>query len=140
MPLKTDAVEEPVLNLTPMIDIVFLLIIFFMIGTQFTEMERQFDIQLPTVTEAQPLTTLPDEIIISVAQDGRLSINGQARTMEEVERDLIAAQEHYADQAVLIRGDGQGPYQYVMDVLAVCHRAKINFVSLANRLKTEDEL
>ena len=62
MPLKTDTIEEPNLNLTPMIDIVFLLIIFFMVGTRFTEMERQYDIRLPTVSEALPLTNLPDEI------------------------------------------------------------------------------
>ncbi len=60
MPLKTGTVEEPKLDLTPMIDIVFLLIIFFMVGTQFTEMERQYDIKLPTVTDAKPLTNLPD--------------------------------------------------------------------------------
>ena len=139
MPLKTDTIDEPDLNLTPMIDIVFLLIIFFMIGTQFTEMERQFDIQLPTVSEAQPLTTLPDEIIINVSNDGGLVMNNRPRTMDELERDLIAARRNYADQAILIRGDGQGPYQHVMNVLAVCRRAKINFVSLANRLKPEDE-
>ena len=140
MPLKTDTIDEPALNLTPMIDIVFLLIIFFMVGTQFSEMERQYDIQLPTVSDAQPLTTFPDEIVINVSEEGGLSFNGRACTAEELERDLIAARENYKDQAVLVRGDGHGPYQYIMDVLAVCHRAKINFVSLANRLKPEDKL
>ena len=42
MPLKTEEIEEPVLNLTPMIDIVLLLIIFFMVGTKFSDAERQY--------------------------------------------------------------------------------------------------
>jgi biopolymer transport protein ExbD len=138
MPLKTDTIEEPHLNLTPMIDIVFLLIIFFMVGTQFTEMERQFEIQLPTVSDAQPLTNLPDEIVVSVRPDGEIRVNEQVKTLEQLETDLRAAKENYADQAVLIRGAGDGPYQYVMDVLAVCHRVKINSISLANRLKEEE--
>ena len=51
------------LQMTPMIDIVFLLIIFFMVGTQFTEQERQFDVQVPSVSDAPPLTSRPDEIV-----------------------------------------------------------------------------
>lgn len=139
MPLKAaETIEEPNLNLTPMIDIVFLLIIFFMVGTQFAELERQYDVQLPTVADAQPLTSLPDEIIINVRETGEISISGTELTLAELEAKLNAARENYADQAVVVRGDGTGPYQHVMDVLAVCYKAKINTVSLANRLKQTD--
>ena len=136
MPLKTEMTEEPILNLTPMIDIVFLLIIFFMVGTRFTETERQYDIQLPTVSDALPLTALPDEITVNVHSDGRLIINGDERTLEDLQTDLEVAKLNYPDQAVVIRGEGEGPYQHVMDVLTVCRRAKIGNVSLANRLNT----
>ena len=139
MPLKTDVIEEPNLNLTPMIDIVFLLIIFFMIGTQFKEMDRQFEVQLPTVSDAQPLSSLPNEIVINVGDSGELSVGGEVKTIEALEQELIAAQRNFADQAVVIRGDGRGPYQHVMDILAVCHRTKIHNVSLANRLKAEEQ-
>lgn len=137
MPLKTAAIEEPQLNLTPMIDIVFLLIIFFMVGTQFKEMEWQYSVELPTVSDAQPLTSLPDEIIINIRQDGEIQVNGKVWSLEKLEVDLKAAKKNYADQAVVIRGDAQGPYQNVMDVLAVCQRANIKIVSLANRLESE---
>ena len=139
MPLKTDTIEEPNLNLTPMIDIVFLLIIFFMVGTRFTEMERQYDIQLPTVSDAQPLTTLPDEITVNIRSSGEIQVNGQERTLDELEADLRQAKKNYADQAIVVRGAGTGPYQHVMDILAVCHRVRINNISLANRLKAEDQ-
>ena len=140
MPLKTaEVVEEPNLNLTPMIDIVFLLIIFFMVGTQFTASERQFDIELPTVSKAQPLTSLPDELVVNIKEDGSIQLGAQTKTLQELKADLIAARRNYPDQAVMIRGDGTGPYQNVMNVMAVCHRAQINRISLANRLKRETE-
>jgi len=134
MPLKIDTVEEPDINLTPMIDIVFLLIIFFMVGTKFTEMERQYDVKLPTVSDAQPLSNLPDEMILNVKSDGGIVLNDEQLTLDELQGKLELAKQNYADQAVLIRGDASGPYQHVMDVLAVCNRSKISFVSLANRL------
>lgn len=139
MPLKTDRIEEPHLNLTPMVDIVFLLIIFFMVGTRFAEMERQYDIQLPTVSIVQPLTALPDDIVVNVRSDGEIRLNNEAKTLDQLEAELVAAKKNYADQGVLIRGDREGPYQHVMDVLAVCKQAKINNVSLANRLQSEGQ-
>ena len=137
MPLKTGTVEEPKLDLTPMIDIVFLLIIFFMVGTQFTEMERQYDIQLPTVTDAKPLTNLPDDIIVNVQQNGDITVNGEKKNLTELESTLATARENFPGQSVVIRGDSTGPYQNVMNILEVCHRVKIRSVSLANRLRDE---
>ena len=137
MPLKTAAIEEPDLNLTPMIDIVFLLIIFFMVGTRFTEMEREFDVQLPAVSDAPPLTSLPDEIVVNLQTSGKLQVDGKQRSLKELETDLIAARKRYADQTVVVRGDGKGPYQNVVDVLAVCWRAGVG-VKVATRLNTEE--
>ena len=138
MPLKTHLDEQPTLNLTPMIDIVLLLIIFFMVGTKFSDAERQFEINLPTVSDAMPLTTLPDELVVSVSEKGELTLDSQPVTLAELQQELTTAAERYADQAVIIRGDAQGSYQNVMDVLAACHRAGLHNLSLANRLNRED--
>jgi len=137
MPLKTEAMEEPSLNLTSMIDIVFLLIIFFMVGTQFTDLERKYDVSLPTVSDAPPLSATPDEVVVNVSQGGGLVVAGRTRTLEQLESDLRTAQQRYADQVVLVRGDGRVEYQNVMNVLAACRRAKIRNISLGNRLKQE---
>jgi len=139
MPLKTADIEEPSLDLTPMIDIVFLLVIFFMVGTKFSDAERQFQIKLPTVSDALPLSELPDEIIVSVAESGELFLGEKLITLKDLEQELIVAHKRYNEQAVVVRGDAQGAYQNVMNVLAVCHRIGITNLSLANRLAGEGE-
>jgi len=134
MPLKTDSIEEPNLNLTPMIDIVFLLIIFFMVGTQFSELERELDVQVPSVAQAQPLVGLPDEIVVNIRRDGEIVLDTQVKSLEQLEQALVAARQRYKQQAVMIRGDAQVPYQHVASVLSACHRAEIQSVSLATQL------
>jgi biopolymer transport protein ExbD len=135
MPLKVEAVEEPALNLTPMVDVVLLLIIFFMVGTQFTEVEHQYDIELPTVSDAQPLTAMPDELVINVRRDGEVFLGDRNVSLEQLEQELRGAQARFARQAVVVRGDGIGPYQNVMTVLDVCRRARIVNIQLANRVE-----
>jgi biopolymer transport protein ExbD len=111
-----------------------------MLATRFAadeDAEQKFDVQLATAANARPLTALPDELVIHVAANGKVLLNGKLRTLRELEADLVKAKKNYADQSVMIRGEGQGPYQNVVDVLAVCDRAKINVVSLPVRVKSE---
>lgn len=135
MPLRTEEMEEPVLNLTPLLDVVLNLVIFFMLATQFTRPEHQYDIKLPTVSEARPLTATPDEIIVNVQKDGTITIGANRRSVNELEADLRLAQSRYADQLVVVRGDATGEYQHVMTVLNACRRARITNIQLANRLE-----
>lgn len=134
MPLKTDGIEEPNLNLTPMIDIVFLLIIFFMVGTQFSELEREFDVQVPQVSDAQPLTSRPDALVVHVRRTGEVTLGKNVVSSEQLFQRLTEARKKYQGQAVVVRGDAATTYQYIADVLATCHRAQIESVSLQTRL------
>lgn len=131
MPLRTESLEEPQLNLTPMIDIVFLLIIFFMVGTRFSEIEQQYDIELPTAAAVEPMTSRPDALVLNVARSGTVALNGEALSLSELQTRLEEARNSYPEQAVLIRGDGEGNYQSVVNVMDICHRAKIQKFSLA---------
>lgn len=137
MPLKVEPLEEPYLNMTPMVDVILNLLIFFMLGSRFAAEEQQVEIQLPTVSQARPLTAPPDEIVINVFADGHVVVNQKSVSASELEQMLVAARERYKDQAVLIRGDGKGDYQSVMDVLSICQKAEITKFSLATQLKNE---
>jgi len=137
MPLKVEPLEEPYLNMTPMVDVILNLLIFFMIGSRFVEDERQVDIQLPTVSHAQSLTAPPREIVINVYADGRMIVDQKPVSVESLENMLSDAHSKFADQAVLIRGDGKGSYQSIMDVLSICQKAKIHKYSLATQPKVK---
>lgn len=131
MPLRTDSLDEPSLNLTPMIDVVFLLIIFFMVGTRFSEIEQQFDVQLPTAAPMETMSRQPDPLILNVARSGQVALNGKSVSTDELRTQLLAAREAWADQPVLIRADGEGTYQAVIDVMNLCHQIRLRRFSLA---------
>ena len=133
MPLKTDTLEEPLLNLTPMIDVVFLLIIFFMVGARFTEEkhDQQFDVELPTASAVQTMSRAPDPLVITVYRSGRITIKDRELDQSQLVQELKAAKDAFVDQAVLIRGDGEGQYQAVIDVMNACHQVQIRKFSLA---------
>lgn len=137
MPLKTEPLDEPGINLTSMLDVVMLLIIFFMIGTRFSEEERQTDIQVPTVADNSALTGTPDEIVLNVAADGQITVKGQLQTSESLSALLKAAQAGFPNQGVIIRGDGRCPYQLIMDAFSACKEAGIRNISVAHLPKPQ---
>lgn len=139
MPLKTAPLDEPTINLTSMLDVVMLLIIFFMLGTQFKEEERQTDIKLPSVVDNSALTGQPDELVVNVSAAGQILFRGERKTNEELEAIMRAACAAFPNQAVIIRGDGSGIYQHVMDAMSACRRAGVRNLALAHRPKGESE-
>jgi biopolymer transport protein ExbD len=134
MPLKLEAIEEPALNLTPMLDVVLLLVIFFMVGTQFSEEESHFDIDLPSGRTVEAVTGGPDPIVIDVDREGTVHVGRRTLSLVDLERELNAARERFARQVVDVRGDRQGHYQHVITVLDICRNAGITNVRLAHRV------
>ena len=136
LPLVRQTEENTSINLTPMIDILFLLIIFFVVGTKFTDNERPFDVELPTVSEAPPLTSPPQELIVNISREGTLVLQGETLTDTELGQRLNEASVQYADQAVLIRGDQEIRYQRIAEILAICKQSGIQRISLGTRVRT----
>ncbi|MDY0165309.1 MAG: biopolymer transporter ExbD [Thermoguttaceae bacterium] len=138
MPLKTHLDEQPSLNLTPMIDIVFLLIIFFMVGTKFSELERKIGLRIPEVTDHGALTAAPERRVVNVYRDGRIELDQQAVTLDLLRHRLANARSQYAELGVLVRGDGMGPYQNVAAVLNACKQAGIRDLNLSVQIRPPD--
>lgn len=134
MPIKTHHDEQPTLNLTPMIDIVFLLIIFFMVGTKFTELERKLHLEVPSVSDTPNLSAAPEKKVVNVYRNGQVELDKQPVTLEELTTRLAAARSQYRDLGVLIRGDGATSYQAVASVLAACKRAGVTKVGASVRV------
>ncbi len=140
MPLKTHHDDLPSLNLTPMIDIVFLLIIFFMVGTTFSQMDAHIDLQIPEVSDSGTLTAPPERRVVEVHRDGRITLDDQVIRLDELVRHLAYARSQYADLGVLVRGDARGAFQGVAEVLHACKQAGIRELGISVRPTTEPAL
>lgn len=134
MPLKTQQDEQPTLNLTPMIDVVFLLIIFFMVATSFAELEHDIELELPEVASASAMTSAPKQRVVTVQADGEVALDGEAVSLVELTQRLNAARSQYPELSVVIRGDAACPFQHVAASLAACKDAKISELGITVRL------
>jgi len=134
MPLKTHLDEQPTLNLTPMIDIVFLLIIFFMVGTKFTELERKITLKVPEVVDRGTLSAAPEKRVVNVYRDGTITLDREPVTLDELLERLTAVRQQYADLGVLVRGDAKVEFQQVASVLNTCKQAGIRDLNISVRL------
>ena len=134
MPLKTQQDEQPQLNLTPMIDVVFLLIIFFMVATSFAEMERDIELELPEVAAASALTAAPKQRVVSVQAEGQISLDGEEVSLLQLTNRLRAARNEYPELSVVIRGDASVAFQHVAASLAACKEANVSDLGITVRL------
>lgn len=133
MPLKTHLDEEPTLNLTAMLDVMFLLIIFFMLGTRFIDEERKIGLHVPEVVDRGTLSAAPARREVNVYRDGAVTLDKKIVTLEQLTRQLAAARRQYSDLSVLVRGDAKGEFQNVAAVLAACKQAGIQDLGITVR-------
>jgi biopolymer transport protein ExbD len=134
MPLKTYQDEQPTLNLTPMIDVVFLLIIFFMVGTRFADNERKIKLELPVVGQVAALSSAPQQRIVHVLEDGNVKLEDRAVTLDQLTGELRSAKKQYADLSIEVRGDANGRFQNVAAVMAACRSAGIEDMAISVRI------
>ncbi len=126
MAVKMKRSSTLAINMTPMIDMVFLLLIFFLVATRFMQQERELDMSLPSASESRPLTAAPREIFVNIDQDGRFFIDGQYRLEEELEHVMRqSASNNPLTQAVVIRADRKADWQSVATAINVCKKVGI---------------
>jgi biopolymer transport protein ExbD len=120
------------LSLTPLIDVVFLLLIFFLVATRFEEEERELDIVLPQASEARPLIAQPKELFVNVTEAGRYFVSGELLSEAGLETALKQAwMNNPGRQRVIIRADGDSRTKHIATVMNLCNRAGIRDYSLA---------
>ena len=114
------------LSLTPLIDVVFLLLIFFLVATRFAQEDREIDVPLPDASEAMPLTIAPKELFINIDQDGKFLVNGQTLEADELEEVLVrAVTNNPVNQSVVIRSHKRAAVEYTVTAINLCKRAGI---------------
>ena len=116
------------LSIAPLIDVVFLLLIFFLVTSRFEKQERELDLELPEASQSVPITETPSEIVVNLGVDGQLVIDGSVRGLDELEKILAqASANNPLTQTVLIRSDRSAPVGSFIGVINVCKELGLNY-------------
>jgi biopolymer transport protein ExbD len=117
------------LSMTPLIDIVFLLLIFFLVTTRFSEEDHELEVMLPTASEAKPLIIKPKEIFINIDNNGKYFVGNKMVDLEKMETQLASADiNNPTGQTVIIRADKRCQWESVVAAINACQRAGIHDV------------
>jgi biopolymer transport protein ExbD len=108
------------IELTPLIDMVFLLLIFFLVATTFRQEEREMQIALPFASSSAPISTMTRELIVNVDAAGAIIVGGRKIDRETLHGIIAEAVAANPDQKVTVRGDRQAAYDSIVGVLDVC--------------------
>ena len=128
---KTLVPANPGVPLTPMVDVVFLLLCFFVTSQIFAQWETEIDIALPTAATGGMPQRLPGEVIINVLTDGTAVVNGQSLDDRELRAMMDRLVRLFPGQPVLLRADKATAYEHVVRVLDTCRQADIWNISFA---------
>jgi biopolymer transport protein ExbD len=123
MAVKINTGRAGTIPMTPLIDVVFLLLIFFLVATQFAQEDYELQVQLPSASEAQPLMVEPKELFINIDEHGEYFVQGRSMSQQEVEETLRqAVADNPVHQTVVIRADRRVPFDYVVTIMNLCER------------------
>ena len=118
------------INITPMLDLAYVLLVIFVIMT--TATVQGMRVNLPKASPSKSLAK-PTTKAISVTQDGRVFLDTIPVTMQELEQRLVQQRSITPEFPVVVRGDGGVQYQSVIDVLDLLGRLNITTVGLATK-------
>ena len=128
---KSTGPTNPGIPLTPMIDVVFLLLCFFVTSQIFSQWETEIDVALPTAVKGEIPQRLPGEVIVNVRSDGTMVVNGQTLDGVQLRSMMDRLVQLFPGQPVLLRADKSTDYQFVINVLDTCRQADIWNISFA---------
>ncbi len=126
--------QEVAVNLTPLIDVVFLLLIFFMVSTSFNR-ETQIKLELPQAS-GDPLETQPEVIEISVDSEGRYFVNAKPIVNTQIETLIKAINivgQGNKKLPVIISADANAPYQSVVTAMDASRKTGYFNFTMATR-------
>ena len=123
--------RAPKLALTSMLDVIFLLLCFFVTISVFSQWENEISIKLPSAETASEPERLPGEIIVNLAKDGTVTVNGKALALEDLKARLARISKFYPGQPVIIRADKDVRYERLVELVDTCRAADVWNFSLA---------
>jgi biopolymer transport protein ExbD len=132
---KEEALE---LQLLPLIDVVFLLLIFFLMGTTFIELLDKLDIQLPPSKVASRQERRNN--LLEMSATGEIYLNGASVSMDELERSLERISRGKGSKTVVIKADRRVSHGDVVQVMGQCQKVGLLDIAIAALLEVTEEV
>jgi len=133
MQLNTEAKPYDTINVTPMLDLAYVLLVVFILMT--TASVQGLAITLPKPS-SKPSTEHHELKIVQVMPDGTLLLNGSALSMDELETQLSAARQRDDKMTVAIKGSSRARYDGVVAVVDLCNKLQVNMALVTSRIGT----
>ncbi|MBI2876664.1 MAG: biopolymer transporter ExbD [Candidatus Tectomicrobia bacterium] len=130
MRFRKEEEEEYGLNMTPMIDVVFNLLIFFMVATSFVDFSRRLDIELPEAKAAQVQERVR-HFTVEIGLDERIYLNGKEVSLDGLESAMRAPILPGQRRSVIIKADKRLSYGRVVEVMGISKAAGITDIGIA---------
>jgi biopolymer transport protein ExbD len=132
MNLRSHApLHHPGIQLAPLVDVLLLLLIFFLLTWNAARNENELDVKVPKASAAREKTSPIGDVVVNVKADGNVVVNRRTLSAAELSELLKSLVQLNAEQAVVIRGDEAGAYRNVVGVLNICSEAGITNVAFA---------
>jgi len=118
-------------QMAPMVDIIFLLLIFFIAAAVYSQWESKLEIKVPTADSSLDRARYPGEAIINIDKDGKFYLNSMEYSADRLENLLSQLSKTYPDQPVVIRADKETDCRYLIRVIDICAKTDIANLSFS---------
>jgi biopolymer transport protein ExbD len=122
---------HPGIQLAPLVDVLLLLLIFFLMTWNAARNENELDVKVPKAAAAKERSAPIGDVVVNVKADGNVVVNRRTLNASELSDLLKQLVQYNAEQAVIIRGDETGAYKNVVGVLNICSEAGVTNVAFA---------
>ena len=118
-------------QIAPMVDILLVLLVFFIVTWSFARKELELDVKVPTAQNAKESNPVLNQTVLNIRQDGTVVWNRKVVSQAELLSRLRELAGQFPDFAIIVRGDERTPYRFLINVLDICRDANIWNVAFA---------
>lgn len=134
---RTQTLPTPTFQLAPMIDVLLVVLCFFILTWNSALHENELDVRVPSAKSAKEAQPYLGQVVINIRSDGTYVMNKTPLDRDELLVRLKKLSGLYPDQAVIVRGDEKVEYKYIANVLDICRGADIWNVAFATATESK---